>query len=156
MKRRRRFYHHRFDIFFNIKSKYHVKICNIGKHKLKFHIALCGKELEFAVYPSKPHEIFLDHNVLLDNAYRIVRIKIKKTFLTHKIFQNKATPPPPPITSASYGKKVQVGVCPVQDSVWEHFALTMVTGPIPSCHGRNFAQCFWDTTAQHQVGGELM
>ena len=49
---------------------------------------------------------------------------------------------PLPITSASYGKKVQEGLCPVQDSVREHFALTMVTGPIPSCHGRDFAQCF--------------
>ena len=82
-----------FDIFFDINSKYHVRICNIGKHKLKFHHAQCGKELEFPFYPSKPHEIFLDHNVLPDKAHRIVRIKTEN-FFTKNIFQNKATPPP--------------------------------------------------------------
>ena len=45
-----------------------LEICNIGKHKLKFHHAQCGKELECAFYPSKPHEIFLDRNVLPDKG----------------------------------------------------------------------------------------
>ena len=94
MKRIKRFYHHRFDIFFNIKSKYHVRICNIGKHKLKFHHAQCGKELEFAFDSSKPMKSSLTTMSYLTTRIELSEFKKKNVFNSSNISKQSNAPPP--------------------------------------------------------------